>query len=236
MATVQSTSTATDPFAAINAAGKSATASTSAVADQQDRFLKLLVTQLKNQDPLNPMDNAQMTSQLAQMSTVSGIEKLNATLNSLVDSVGNSQSMQAADMIGKSVLVPGSQLALSNGVAYAGINLAAAADQVDRDRHREEKGIEGPFDGSEHERNETELRLELIGGAGRLPDVLRFGVALVPDLAEENSTRDLRMRRLQSIACEPAVLQGGEDSIVLGRDDGAGDGSLRRRQRHHGSL
>ena len=58
MATVQSTSTATDPFAAINAAGKSATASTSAVADQQDRFLKLLVTQLKNQDPLNPMDNA----------------------------------------------------------------------------------------------------------------------------------------------------------------------------------
>ena len=130
MATVQSTSTATDPFAAINAAGKSATASTSAVADQQDRFLKLLVTQLKNQDPLNPMDNAQMTSQLAQMSTVSGIEKLNATLNSLVDSVGNSQSMQAADMIGKSVLVPGSQLALSNGVAYAGINLAAAADQV----------------------------------------------------------------------------------------------------------
>ena len=130
MATVQSTNTATDPFAAINAAGKSATASTSAVADQQDRFLKLLVTQLKNQDPLNPMDNAQMTSQLAQMSTVSGIEKLNATLNSLVDSVGNSQSMQAADMIGKSVLVPGSQLALSNGVAYAGINLAAAADQV----------------------------------------------------------------------------------------------------------
>ena len=91
MATVQSTNTTSDPYAAINAAAKSAsTTSTSAVDEQQNRFLKLLTTQLKNQDPLNPMDNAQMTSQLAQMSTVSGIEKLNTTLNSLVDSVGNS--------------------------------------------------------------------------------------------------------------------------------------------------
>ncbi len=48
--------------------------------DPQDRFLKLLVTQMKNQDPLNPLDNAQVTSQLAQISTVSGIDKLNATL------------------------------------------------------------------------------------------------------------------------------------------------------------
>jgi flagellar basal-body rod modification protein FlgD len=45
------------------------------MTDAQNRFLKLLTTQLKNQDPLNPMDNAQMTSQLAQISTVDGIEK-----------------------------------------------------------------------------------------------------------------------------------------------------------------
>lgn len=129
MATVQSTSSSTDPFAAIGATSKSATGA-AAAEDPQDRFLKLLVTQLKNQDPLNPMDNAQMTSQLAQMSTVSGIEKLNTTLNSLVDGFANSQSMQAAGMIGKNVLVAGSQLSLSEGVAYGGINLAGAADQV----------------------------------------------------------------------------------------------------------
>jgi len=129
MAAVQAPSTVSDPFAAINAAGKSAT-STATVEDPQDRFLKLLVTQLKNQDPLNPMDNAQMTSQLAQMSTVSGIEKLNTTLNTLVDNLGSSQSMQAADMIGKRVLVPGSQLVLKSGTAFAGINLASDADQV----------------------------------------------------------------------------------------------------------
>ena len=62
-------------------AGKTAR---SATTEAQDRFLKLLTTQLKNQDPLNPMDNAQMTSQLAQISTVDGIEKLNATLQKLL--------------------------------------------------------------------------------------------------------------------------------------------------------
>ena len=47
------------------------------VENPQDRFLKLLVTQMKNQDPLKPLDNAEVTSQLAQISTVSGIDKLN---------------------------------------------------------------------------------------------------------------------------------------------------------------
>lgn len=131
MAAVQATTSSSDPFAAISAATKrSSKGSAPTAEDPQDRFLKLLVTQLKNQDPLNPMDNAQMTSQLAQMSTVSGIEKLNTTLNSLVDSVGSSQSMQAAEMIGNRVLVSGSQLSLTKGAAYGGINLTAAADQV----------------------------------------------------------------------------------------------------------
>ena len=133
MSTVQTTGSASDRYAKINAAGKtsstSSTATTSA-EEQQTRFLKLLTTQLKNQDPLNPMDNAQMTSQLAQMSTVSGIEKLNTTLNSLVDSVGNSQSIQAASMIGKDVMATGTQLNLASGAAYGGINLSGAADQV----------------------------------------------------------------------------------------------------------
>ena len=102
----------------------------SSVDDQQNRFLKLLVTQLKNQDPLNPLDNAQMTSQLAQMSTVSGIEKLNTTLGGLVDSLGNSQTMQASAMIGKKVLVPGNKLALAGGQAIAGVGLASPADEV----------------------------------------------------------------------------------------------------------
>ena len=74
MTTVQASNAASDPFAAINSTVKSGATGPTA-EDPQDRFLKLLVTQLKNQDPLNPLDNAQMTSQLAQMSTVSGIRQ-----------------------------------------------------------------------------------------------------------------------------------------------------------------
>ena len=76
-------------------------------ADGEQRFLRLLVTQLGNQDPLNPLDNAQLTSQLAQMSTVSGIEKLNAAFSSLVSQSAASQVLQSASLIGRSVLAPG---------------------------------------------------------------------------------------------------------------------------------
>lgn len=100
------------------------------VAESQDRFLKLLVTQMKNQDPLNPMDNAQVTSQMAQLSTVSGIDKLNATLQALSSSMVASQSMQAATMIGHVVMVPGSSMELVNGKGSAAVNLTQPADSV----------------------------------------------------------------------------------------------------------
>ena len=96
----------------------------------QDRFLTLLTTQLKNQDPLNPMDNAQMTSQLAQISTVDGIEKLNATLQALVKSSTDSEALQAAALVGHGVMVPGNGLILQEGVAMGGVELTDAADRV----------------------------------------------------------------------------------------------------------
>lgn len=130
MSSVTSTNSSNAAFDAINAAAQAGKSTTSATKDSEDRFLRLLTTQLTNQDPLNPMDNAQMTSQLAQMSTVSGIERLNATLDTLLGSISNSQTMQAAAMIGKNVLVPGKQLALTKGEAYGGISLSGAADQV----------------------------------------------------------------------------------------------------------
>lgn len=115
---------------ATNAATAAAAATSSSAASTQDRFLKLLVTQMKNQDPLNPMDNAQVTSQMAQLSTVSGIDKLNVTLQALSDSMSTNQSLQAASMIGHGVLVPGNGVDLANGSAYGGFELTQSADRV----------------------------------------------------------------------------------------------------------
>ncbi|MFC0402602.1 flagellar hook assembly protein FlgD [Paraburkholderia rhizosphaerae] len=81
-------------------------ASTSA-SDLQTTFLKLLVTQLQNQDPTAPMDSSQMTSQLAQIDTVSGIAQLNQTLTSLSSQLSATEAGQSASLIGRTVLVPG---------------------------------------------------------------------------------------------------------------------------------
>lgn len=114
-------------FASLNGTAKSSGAASNATA-MQDRFMTLLVTQLKNQDPLNPMDNAQMTSQMAQISTVSGLDKLNATLQALSASMTPNQALQATGMIGRGVLVPGSGLQLANGAALGGFELPQQAD------------------------------------------------------------------------------------------------------------
>ncbi|SEO50683.1 flagellar hook assembly protein FlgD [Nitrosovibrio sp. Nv6] len=126
MSTIQDPQSATKIFSLYGAAN-----TPKPVADEvQDRFLKLLVTQMKNQDPLNPLDNAQVTTQLAQISTVNGIEKLNANIQAMASSFNAGQSLQAATMIGKDVLVPGSMLQLTGGSGIFGLELPHAADQV----------------------------------------------------------------------------------------------------------
>lgn len=123
-----SSATINNLMATVNA--KTSTSSTSTIDDAESRFLKLLTTQLQNQDPLNPADNAQITSQLAQISTVQGISKLNTTLQTLVDNNNASQAIQAASLVGKGALVPGSGLILAGGKAAGGYELADAADKV----------------------------------------------------------------------------------------------------------
>jgi flagellar basal-body rod modification protein FlgD len=124
------TSAANGNQALLDYANNKKSANQSQISEAQDRFLKLLTTQLKNQDPLNPLDNAQVTSQLAQISTVSGIEKLNATLQTLLQDSLDTQTTQAASLVGHAVLVPGGGLQLASSAGVGGIELAGAADEV----------------------------------------------------------------------------------------------------------
>lgn len=84
-------------------------------AEMRENFMTLLVAQLKNQDPLNPMENAEMTSQLAQINTVSGIEQLNETMNGINGQIEQGKFMQATALIGKAVLVPGERVLVGEG-------------------------------------------------------------------------------------------------------------------------
>lgn len=113
--------------------GSSSTNGTKATSasDMQDQFLTLLVAQLKNQDPTQPMDNAQLTSQMAQISTVSGIEKLNSTVESVTSQFASMQMLQGATMIGHTVLSEGNTMSLTKeGKGTAAFDLEASASNA----------------------------------------------------------------------------------------------------------
>ncbi len=115
--------------------GTSASAKTDSATDPaaaQDRFLKLLVAQLNNQDPMNPLDNAQMTSQIAQINTVTGIQQLNETVKGLASQFTAQQLMQGSAMVGRQVLVEGNSLALNSEThqAAGAFDLAGSAASV----------------------------------------------------------------------------------------------------------
>ena len=95
---------------------KSAAAQTAAVGQSgqgtAETFLKLLVTQMQNQDPLNPMDNAQVTSQIAQINTVTGIQSLNTTVAGLGAQFTQLQALQGVSLVGRDVTLEGNTLPL----------------------------------------------------------------------------------------------------------------------------
>jgi flagellar basal-body rod modification protein FlgD len=130
MSTVQDVSSVSSLFGASAAA-----TSKSATTETEDRFLALLVAQMKNQDPLNPLDNAEVTSQMAQLSTVQGIEDMNSTLEALAASMGVNQMAQAANLIGHGVLVPGDSISPAQNEDVMGFELSRPADQVTIDIH-----------------------------------------------------------------------------------------------------
>jgi flagellar basal-body rod modification protein FlgD len=136
-------------IAALDGTGSGVTtAPTKNDAGSEDRFLKLLVAQMQNQDPMNPLDNAQVTSQMAQINTVSGIERLNTTVAGLNGQLVQLQALQGASLVGHDVTVAGDRLALADGSGIGGFELSGAADNV---------------------------RVEILNGAGRVAGSLELG-------------------------------------------------------------
>jgi len=110
--------------------GSTSSTPTSTMDQAQDRFLKLLVAQLNNQDPMNPLDNAQMTSQMAQINTVTGIQQVNETLKSMAAQFSAMQALQGANLVGHDVLLDSATLSIQDGAAQGAIELAANAESV----------------------------------------------------------------------------------------------------------
>lgn len=124
------------------------TTSAKNAAETQDRFLKLLVAQMNNQDPLNPMDNAQVTSQMAQIQQVTSLSTLDTSIKGLGTQLGQMQTLQSVSLVGREVSVPSDKLQVTNGAAHGSFELDGAAKTV---------------------------KLEILGPAGNVIDTQQLG-------------------------------------------------------------
>lgn len=111
--------------------GSAAAAMKKATGMNKDDFLKLFVTQLQNQDPLNPQDGTQFIAQLAQLTQVEQAYNTNTNLQSLLSQGNNAGTLAAVSLIGKQVEAPGSQVELQSGSgATINYNLGRSAETV----------------------------------------------------------------------------------------------------------
>lgn len=100
----------------------------------QDSFLRLMTTQLKFQDPFDPMDNQAMVAQLAQFSSVAGISEMKQSLTDIAAILGNNQLTEAKEWIGHSILVPGNIAVADKNGQYSGeFELTSATDNLSID-------------------------------------------------------------------------------------------------------
>ena len=94
-------------------------------------FLKLMVTQLNNQDPFKPMENGDFLAQIAQFGSVTGLEQLNQNFESLASSITSGQALQAGSLVGREVLAPVDTGYLVPGSSLRGqVNLEQSSPQV----------------------------------------------------------------------------------------------------------
>lgn len=110
------------------AATTSSSATSGSLVDSLDinDFITLMTTQLQNQDPTNPQDPTEYVSQLAQFATVSGIQEMQTSVSDLSDSLRASQALSGSSMIGRSVLVPATDVSISAGDTVTGAVDAAS--------------------------------------------------------------------------------------------------------------
>jgi|JI10StandDraft_1071094.scaffolds.fasta_scaffold68581_4 flagellar basal-body rod modification protein FlgD len=124
-----SNNTSADIYTSLNTNGSGSNSNSATAAT--DKFLTMLVAQMQNQDPLNPMDNAQVTSQMAQINTVSGLEQVNTSVLSLNSQLLQMQALQGATLVNRPVTLAGNQLSVEAGVGSGGFAITDKASSVE---------------------------------------------------------------------------------------------------------
>ncbi len=186
----------------------------------QSDFLTLMITQFQNQDPFEPMDNGEFLGQLAQFSTVSGIDSLNAGFDDLAGALRDEQALQASNLVGRSVV------ALSDTAYFDG-----------------EAGVAGSIP---LEASAGSVQIDIVDASGELVQRLDLGQqpAGTADFTWDGLTADgevappgeyslqARVVRGQNVESAPTLIEAQVESVTLGQFGGSmtlnieGGGSL----------
>lgn len=171
----------------------------------QEDFLTLMISQFRNQDPFEPMDNGDFLGQLAQFGTVNGIEELNSSMTGLTGSIQNDQALQAANLVGHSVLArTGAGYLPEDGRLTGAIELDSSVSNV----QVEITDVSG----------QVVQRLELGQQQAGLARFEWDGVDLNGDMAEAGhyqvSTRVVRGVNFESVE---TLMESSIESVSLGR-------------------
>ena len=124
------TSIASDIYSSLGANASTGTDKKKTESLGQADFLRLMTEQLQHQDPLNPMENSEFLGQLAQFSTVQGIQGLQTSMDSFNGSLATDQMLRGAALVGRSVLVPSAKMSLGSEGSVNGVVAAPDAGTV----------------------------------------------------------------------------------------------------------
>lgn len=175
----------------------------------QDDFLTLMITQFRNQDPFEPMDNGEFLGQLAQFSTVSGIDSLNGAFAGLAGALRDEQALQAANLVGRTVLAE-AEAGYFDGDATMGgaVDLGAAASNVQIDITNAAGELVKTIDLGEQAAGTVRFEWDGRNSAGDLMDAGHYQIG----------ARVIRGATIESV---PAYVRANVESVTLGQFGGA---------------
>ncbi len=131
--TLNGTSATSSASSSSSSSGSSSSSSSTGTSSLgKDDFLQLLVAQLNNQNPLDPQDNTAFVAQLAQFSTVESLENLNTSVSSILSNYSSTQALQAASLVGRSVVAEASTAQVDTSQTFSGsLSLPSASSSVE---------------------------------------------------------------------------------------------------------
>jgi flagellar basal-body rod modification protein FlgD len=127
----------------------------------QSAFLELMITQMNNQDPLSPQDNTEFIAQLAQFSSVEGLERLNTSFEDFSGNFMSNQALQASSLVGRSVTVPTDTTYLAEGGIISGsVNLPQTSPNTQVSIYDSSGALVGQIPLGAREAGETVFRFD----------------------------------------------------------------------------